>query len=265
MTSGTKDNQNPQQSHYEAIHDDYEAHYYDASSMDYRHQFLYGPLFKDLSLDNSSVADLACGSGYNSLALRTYYPNVRTTGYDISRSACRDYRSKLPDSRAYQLDLTVPNESQIIHDAAVVIGGLHHCVSDLDETLRNVARMVRPGGLFMMMEPNNDFLLSSVRRIWYRKDKWFEADSEEALKHDEILTRADPYFVCERLRYFGGPAFYLILNSLIMRVPTWAKPALSRLLFPIERLYHLLPGKSPHAAFLAVWRRTETPVSEGRP
>lgn len=250
---------NPQQQHYESIHDAYEAHYYDAPSMDYRYRFIYAPLIAGIDLSQASVADLACGSGHNSLALRSFFPQVRTTGYDISDAACRDY-SLRTGRPARRIDLTRPFDIEEVHDAAMVFGGLHHCVLDLETTFRNVARLVRPGGHLLMLEPSNDSVLSAIRRIWYRKDRWFEADSEEALKHDEIAARAKPYFTPERVDYFGGPAFYLILNSLIMRVPLGAKPALAKVLFPIERAYNVLPGRWPFAAFMAVWRRTDASV-----
>src|SRR5882762_2693014 len=101
--------------------------------------------------------------------------------------------------------------------------------------------MVRPGGRLFMMEPNHEFFLSAVRRIWYRRDQWFEA----ALKHDEIAARAaPPHFAPKRVIYLGGPAFYLILNSLITRVPLRAKPYLARALFPVEESYNRMPGRA---------------------
>lgn len=247
---------NAQEAHYEAIHDAYEAHYYDRTSMAYRRRFIYRPLFNGLNLDRASVADIACGSGRNSLALRGYFPSIRTTGYDISESACRDYRRRTGGD-AYQIDLTRPASFPLTHDAALVVGGLHHCVVDLSATLENVARLVRPGGCFMMMEPNAEFFLSALRRFWYKHDKWFEADTEAALRHDEIARVAERYFMPERVLYVGGPAFYLILNSLITRVPLKLKPVLSALLLPVERVYNRLPGRSAFAVFLAVWRRTD--------
>lgn len=247
---------NAQKAHYESIHEDYEAHYYDRSSMAYRHRFIYRVLFEGLQLHGALVADLACGSGHNSIALRHYYPSVRTIGYDISASACRDYKLRT-GADAHEIDLTRPAEAQIVHDAALIIGGLHHCVTDMKTTLENIARMVRPGGCLLMMEPSEDFFLSAIRRVWYRKDKWFEADTEAALKHDELAAQAAPYFVPKGLQYVGGPAFYLILNSLVTRVPLKAKGPLSQLLFPAEAIYNKLPGRSAFAVFLAEWTRTD--------
>jgi ubiquinone/menaquinone biosynthesis C-methylase UbiE len=252
---------NAQSAHYNTIHDDYEAHYYDAASMAYRHRFIYQPLFDGLRLEHSSLADLACGSGHNSRALRDYFPGVTVTGYDISEAACRDYRVNI-GSPAHEIDLTRQFVPDTTHDAALIIGGLHHCVTDLSTTLKNIARLVRPGGHFMMMEPSDHSFLSGIRRIWYKADRWFEADTEHALKHDELAAMAAPYFVPERIIYTGGPAFYLILNSLIMRVPLGAKPFLSPVIFPVERLYNMLPGRAPFAVFLARWRRTDVPVHD---
>lgn len=254
-----QDKPNAQSAHYNAIHDAYEAHYYDPSSMAYRHRFLYQPLLEGLQLEQASVADLACGSGHNSLALRGYFPNVQTTGYDISDAACRDYRTNT-GAAAHLVDLTRPFTPAEAHDAAIVIGGLHHCVIDLKTTFENIARMIRPGGHMMMMEPSDDSFLSGVRRFWYKADHWFESDTEHALKHDELLATAAPYFVVDKIHYVGGPAFYLILNSLILRVPLGAKPTLSSVLFPVENLYNRLPGRAPFAAFLARWRRTDASV-----
>ncbi len=252
---------NPQSAHYDTIHDAYESHYYDAASMAYRHRFLYEPLLKGLQLGQASMADLACGSGHNSLALRSYFPDIRTTGYDISEAACRDYQRNT-GAPAHLIDLTRPFSPDSAHDAALIIGGLHHCVLDLKTTLTNVARMVRPGGHFMMMEPSDDSFLSGIRRAWYKADRYFEADTEHALKHDELIAMARPYFVPEKVLYVGGPAFYAILNSLILRIPLGAKPPLARLLFPIESLYNRLPGRAPFAVFLARWRRTDVPVEQ---
>jgi ubiquinone/menaquinone biosynthesis C-methylase UbiE len=132
------------------------------------------PLLEGIRLEWASVADLACGSsGHNSLALRAYFPSIHTTGYDISEKACRQYRSDT-GAVTHLVDPTKPYSPDQSHDAALVIGGLHHCVMDLSTTLKNVARIVRPGG-HPMMEPSDDSLLSGLRRVWYRADRWFEA------------------------------------------------------------------------------------------
>jgi len=247
-----------QKEHYETIHEDYEAHYYDATSLAYRRQYIYAPLFEDIDLSGKTVADLACGSGQNSLAVQQLFPGAKTVGYDLSPSACRDYRAKT-GCEAHEIDLTTLNQNIAQHDSAMIIGGLHHCISDLPTTLQNVAAMVKPGGSFMMMEPNRRFILESARRAWYRRDRWFDGETEAALDHDEIATMAQAWFRPKRIRYFGGPGFFLILNSLVTRVPLSVKPYAAPPMFVMESAWNKLPFVRTFPCFLAVWERLPEP------
>ena len=94
-----------------------------------------------------------------------------------------------------------------------------------------------------------------MRNYWYGKDKWFEEETESALSHSKIFRMASDNFFIKDVKYFGGPAYFLILNSLIVRVPIKLKPALAMLLFPIERLVSAMPGRYLFPAFLARWER----------
>ena len=250
-----------QQAHYERIHDIYEQHYYDAWSMRYRAQFIFPLLWKHLDLNDKTVAELACGSGHNSLAILENYPRVKLIGYDISPSACREYQRNV-GFPAHHLDLTKPFEPSEPADVAFIIGGLHHCVADLNQTLRNVARILKPGGTFIMLEPNSQFFLEALRNLWYRLDKSFDAETEHALNHDEIFEYVGQYFRCQDLTYFGGPAYFGVLNSMILRVPLRLKPLISPPLMVAERLWNRLPGRSMHNVFLGRWVRNDTPVED---
>jgi SAM-dependent methyltransferase len=251
-----------QKQHYTEIHDAYEAHYYDVSSMKYRSRFIHDWLFDGLDLSNASIADLACGSGHNSLAVMERFNGVRTVGFDISEPACASYQ-RTTGNAAHVLDLTRPAEINEQFDSAIVIGGLHHCIVDLPQTLRNIAAIVKPGGHLLMMEPSADFALNVVRDKWYASDKYFDAPTEQALSHDAILKQAAPHFEGEAVRYFGGLAYFLILNSLIMRVPLSVKPALWPIVKPIEVAFSNIPWSGMYPCFLARWKRTGAPVSSG--
>lgn len=245
-----------QKAHFTAIHDEYERHYYDAASMKYRSRFIYDWLFGEVDLSNATIADIACGSGHNSLAVIERFRGVQTVGFDISEPACESYR-RTTGNPAEVVDLTRPGDFSGRFDAAIVVGGLHHCVADLPQTLRNIACMVKPGGHFLMMEPSADFALNVVRDKWYASDKYFDAQTEQALSHDAILKQASPYFRGEAVRYFGGPAYFLILNSLIMRVPLRMKPALWPVLKPMEIAFGNIPVRGLYPCFLARWKRTD--------
>ena len=244
---------------FEKIHDTYVAHYYDAWSMRYREEFIFPFISGGMDLNGKWVAELACGSGQNSLALRRHFPRIELRGFDISPSACADYERNL-GFPARQLDLTKPIAIDETFDLAFVIGGLHHCIADLPQTLVNVARLLRPGGVFVMLEPNCRFFLESLRKIWYRLDGSFDADTEHALDHDEILQSVRQYFRIAPPRYFGGPAYFGVLNSMILRIPLRAKPILSPPLIALERCWNRIPSRRMHNVFLGRWERTGQPV-----
>jgi SAM-dependent methyltransferase len=243
-----------QQAHYQTIHDDYELHYYDAPSMAFRNRFVYDLMFEGQDLDGQRIADLACGSGHNSLAILQRFPRAEVMGFDVSPRACEDYRRNVGRD-AHLMDLTAGSPVGPPADVAIIFGGLHHCTSDLDGTFRTIAGILRPGGLLLMCEPNRECFLEGFRRLWYRLDRYFEPTTEHALGHGDILRQAGRHFEGVDCRYLGGPAYFLILNSLLFRVPLGVKTALARPLFKFEEAYNRLPGRYWFPYFVARWRR----------
>ena len=251
---------NNQARHYDAILEDYDRHYYDPYSLQYREKFILQPLLAGLDLHGKRVADLASGSGETSAYLARMFPGIQLLGFDISPEACRRYRART-GRPAKQLDLTKELYQGEPFDAAIIMGGLHHCVANLPHTLAVVASMLRPGGSFLMFEPNRDYVLESVRQVWYRWDRYFDAANETALSHDALLQLAAGSFACERLRYFGGPAFFIVYNSLVFRIPHWTKNIISPGLIGAEALYNRLPGRALFASFTARWTRTQVALA----
>jgi SAM-dependent methyltransferase len=244
-----------QKLHYERIHDAYEAHYYDATSLRYREEFILDPLLAGVDLNDRDVLDVASGSGHNTRLLQKRFPRMRSVGLDISESACAAFEHET-SGRAIRADLTQPLTLPSLVDAAVVIGGLHHCVVNLQQTIDNLASAIRPGGVLLMMEPSADSFMESARKHWYRRDHFFDAPTERALSHDELMSLAGDRFAPEVVRYVGGPAYFLILNSLVLRVPLRAKPWLAPMVFPLERAFNALNSGAASPVFLARWRRT---------
>jgi len=109
---------------YEKIHEEYESHYYDIDSMTYRERFMYDEIFCDLDLNDCDVAEIASGSGHNTVALLKRFPKARIEGYDISEKACNDYRIKT-GCEAFQIDLTKEYKNkENYYDFVIVIGGV---------------------------------------------------------------------------------------------------------------------------------------------
>jgi SAM-dependent methyltransferase len=245
-----------QQLHFENLHSHYELHQYHPTVMRYRRRFIYDPMFDGLNLNGARVIELCSGSGHNSLCLKEKFPRVSVTGLDISRNACADYENRV-GAPCKLLDLTEPGgEISDTFDVAFVIGGLHHCIANLEVVLRNVAALLKPGGLLLMMEPSNQFLLDPVRRLWYRLDKRiFDAKTERALNHDELFAMAESNFEIESVKFFGGPGCAFILNGMVFRIPPRVKSFTAPFLLKAEAAWNLLPWRACHFLFMARWKR----------
>lgn len=241
-----------QAAHYDTILDDYDKHYYDTHSLRYRDRFILDPMLDGIDLAGKRVADLASGSGQTSLSLMKRFPTVEMTGFDISPEACRRYRAAVGRD-AHELDLTTGHVGDGTFDAAIVMGGLHHCVANLPSALTTIASMLRPGGMLLMFEPNSEYVLEFGRRLWYRLDKYFDSQTEAALAYRALVKCAGGQFTSKNVQYFGGPAFYLVYNSLLFRMPHRLKAVVSPALLGIEGVYNRLPGRWLFASFVAQW------------
>jgi SAM-dependent methyltransferase len=206
-------------------------------------------------LNGKVVADLASGSGHNSAAVLRRFPGAKVIGFDNSSKACESYERNT-GGKAYQIDLMSGTDHGIRADVAMVFGGIHHCAANLPQTFKTTAHIVRPGGLLLMYEPNRQYILQGARQAWYWLDKYFDQETEAALNHGAIAKLASEHFSAAFCRYMGGPAYFLIYNSLLFRLPARLKRRIAPPLFVLERLYDLLPGCWWYPYFVARWQRT---------
>lgn len=107
-------------------------------------------------------------------------------------------------------------------------------MSNIEGTLHTIAALLKPGAVFLMLEPNRGFMLESARRLWYRLDRYFEAETEAALDHDHLAAMAGEMFqvlardrratVCDRtsLQPASGPALVSILRRALAPALAWA-------------------------------------------
>src|SRR5690606_2566946 len=123
-------------------------------------------LWNGLDLNGKRIAELAFGVGHDSAALLAAVPDAQIDGFDISPAACGRYTARDGEA-AYEADLAQPLAPMAPFDAAIVVDGLNRCVAVLPTAIRNVAAMLKPGGIFMMVEPSRGVLLEAVRRLAY--------------------------------------------------------------------------------------------------
>jgi SAM-dependent methyltransferase len=227
---------------YERIHDEYYRQLHDEVAEAYLAEFVYGPMLGLVPDDTRTVLELASGSGPLSAWLRMRRPELEFMGSDISERACADYE-RINNAPCIFADLTKPTQFPRQFDSVIVGGGIHHLVTDLDTAMANIAGALKPGGTIIMVEPNADYFLEPIRRIWYKLDRqYFEAKSEHALSHGRLTKRYASLFSLDHIEYGGGPSIYLLLHSMFFRLPLSVKSHVAPAAMVAERLYAHLPS-----------------------
>jgi ubiquinone/menaquinone biosynthesis C-methylase UbiE len=241
-----------QQQHYDEIASDYEAHYSDTFSSEYRKKFIYGPMFEGLSLSGKNVLDAMCGTGQTTEHLLK--ANAVVTGLDISSEVMNTFQQRWPKCQSVSrslLDTQLRSES---FDCISVVGGLHHVQPNVTQAIEEIHRLLKPGGYFCFMEPHTGSLPNLVRQLWYKHDRFF-SDNEEAIDVQKLEEKFASHFRFNRASYLGNIAFLLVLNSLIFRIPVSTKKFYSPLLLRLEAVLTKLQTKSTSCFVVAQWQK----------
>lgn len=241
-----------QRAQYNAHIEEYDAHYDDPWSRQFRERFVHAPMLDGLDLRGRRVLDAMSGSGLSIPALLERGAHV--TGLDVSDAAIAAMRRRWPQIDAVCASITRSGLPDASFDAAVVVGGLHHLHPHLDEAVAEIHRLLVPGGTFAFMEPHTGSLPDVLRQIWYRYDRLF-VPNEAAIDLGGLRQRFAGRFAPLRERYGGGPAFLLVFNSMVFRIPLAAKPWYSPALLRLEQW--LTPRMSARTGCFVVcqWRR----------
>jgi SAM-dependent methyltransferase len=241
-----------QQEHYDRIAADYEAHYNDEWSVEYRRRFIYEPMFDGLDLSGMNVLDAMCGSGQTTSYLLTLGADV--TGLDISNEVVETFQQRWSNASVVKrslLDSALPDNS---FDCVAVVGGLHHIHPNLKAAVREIHRVLKPGGYFCFMEPHSGSLPDVVRRIWYRFDRFF-SDNEAAVDVGRLQKDFSGRFELKTVKYLGNFAFLLVLNSLIFRIPPGSKRFFAPLLMKLEPVVNKLQTKLTSCFVVTQWQK----------
>ncbi|HEY2974937.1 MAG TPA: class I SAM-dependent methyltransferase [Pyrinomonadaceae bacterium] len=241
-----------QRRHYDQISAEYEKHYSDAWSSQYRRKFVYGPMFEGLTLSGMKVLDAMCGSGQTTEYLLSR--NAQVTGLDISDEVIDAFSTRWSDCKSVRrslLDSGLPDES---FDCVVVVGGLHHVQPNVSQAVKEIDRILKHGGYFCFMEPHSGSFPDIIRRFWYKHDRFF-SDNEASVDIHSLETEFAFRFVFKRVKYLGNLAFLLVLNSLILRIPLRAKPFYSPFLMRLESSINKLQGKVTSCFVVGQWQK----------
>lgn len=241
-----------QQAHYDTISADYEAHYSDEWSLEYRRRFIYAPMFAGLDLNGMKILDAMCGTGQTTEYLLAHGAEV--TGLDISNEVIDEFRKRWSNIHAVKRSLLDSGLAASSFDCVAVVGGLHHIHPNLNLAMREIHRILKPGGYLCFMEPHSGSLPDLIRRVWYKFDRYF-SDNEEAIDMKALQREFRSEFDLSRADYRGNLAFLLVLNSLIFRIPVWAKKFYSPLLMKLEGKIDKLQGRLTSCFVVAQWQK----------
>ena len=241
-----------QQRHYDTIAADYEAHYSDEWSVEYRRRFIYEPMFAGLNLAGLQVLDAMCGSGQTTSYLLARGASV--TGLDISNEVIDTFQSRWAGANVVKrslLDSGLPDNS---FDCVAVVGGLHHIHPNVKAAVREIHRVLKPGGHFCFMEPHSGSLPDVVRKVWYRFDRFF-SDNEAAIDVSALQRDFRGSFELRKVNYLGNVAFLLVLNSLIFRIPPKSKKSFAPLMMKLEPWINKLQTKLTSCFAVTQWQK----------
>ncbi len=233
--------ENIQAQHFNEIIDVYEAHYDDRFSRLYRERYLYKPLFKGIDFTGKNVLEAMCGSGQTTGYLLERKAQV--TGLDISPKAIQRFSERWPTCKSLSASILETGFSDNFFDCVVIIGGLHHIPDELEKAIREIGRILKPGGYFCFGEPHSGALLNKFRRFWYKHDDLF-TDTEYAIDLDMLIDRYHDMFEVHHICYIGNIAYLLVNNSMVFRIPPRWKAFYSPLLIQAEALLNPFMNKT---------------------
>ena len=159
----------------------------------------------------SGIVELFCGRG-NGLKALASLGFQSLSGVDLSETLIRNFDG---EARLYIGDCRDLKFAASSFDVAVVQGGLHHLpdlFGDLEKTLCEVRRVLRPSGRLVVVEPwNTIFLrlvhgccnLSIARRAWTKLDALATMTDRERVTYERWLAQPDR--ILQLLRTHFGP------------------------------------------------------------
>ncbi|HEY3130379.1 MAG TPA: methyltransferase domain-containing protein [Acidobacteriota bacterium] len=156
-----------------------------------------------------TIYDIGSGRGYNIPALRQRFPASLLIALDLNWNALSAARNETSAAWPVQCDaLTLPLEDSRA-DLAVCTEVLEH-VADLDSAVREIARVVRPGGYAVISSPNYLNLMGLRKWIHDRRnglehwDPWGGHPGFERFMVPRLVRHAvEPHFRILRVRGAG--------------------------------------------------------------
>jgi len=165
-------------------------------------EFTLDLLDKFLPRKQLSILDLGCGTGGTTVVLQKY---GRVTGIDISHEAIK-LAHRYPIEVLQQADANHLPFTSSKFDLVISLDVLYHKAVNVQKTVDEAFRVLRPGGIFLVRVPAFSFLKGAHDKVVHGTRRF----SLPQLK--EIITKAK--FSPLRITYFNSSLF---LPALLFR------------------------------------------------
>jgi len=134
------------------------------------------------SLEGTKILDVGCGAG--GLAKTLAAEGAQVTGIDPNPKAVLDARNLVPAASFEQASAEALPFEDGAFDAVLIVNALHHVpLGAMDRSLAEAARVIRPGGLLIVMEPLAEGSFFDAARI-------VEDETAVRLAAQQALARA---------------------------------------------------------------------------
>jgi SAM-dependent methyltransferase len=212
----------------------------------------------ELKRDGLQVLEAMCGFGDGKTILEgTLGVELDYSGFDYSDEVIARVRKDKPELAIFHGDVgSIELDRQF--DLILLLGGLHHVPQIADAALRRLVAAIRPGGLFISLEPTSGNRLFSKVRDWvYSRNSLFDEQTEQGFTVEEVLTLFHDAGLEEVDLVFPGLlAYVLYYNPDAFPWLNLGGPRTVRALYRVDRLFlRNRIGRALSFATLSLWRR----------
>lgn len=193
------------------------------------------------------ILDLGGGAGWYGNRLSKNHPNAKILCVDI---VPRPGKENVRHLKASALDIPVADAKADIVGASAI---LHHVPESLDKCISEVARVLKPGGLFLTQEPLANNPIARWARGWFTTD--IHEEGERPLTYDVMESAISNHLEIENVEFYFLTSY--LMPHLASRAPALKGAALFFTKFDEKALANL-PKLRKYAAYVSIVARKKS-------
>jgi SAM-dependent methyltransferase len=182
----------------------YDQFHSSAVSVEYR-RAIYSKI-SEIHKKNLIILDALCGGGANSILLSENGNKV--VAVDISEEQCKLYKLRHPRNEiicASILDVALPKEFFDV----IYLDSLHHLHPHVNKAMDKFYELLKPGGVLILWEPNEDSIFNWARILWYKLDRKYFAPNEAAINLKDLAKQNSKFSLVYKV--YGGNIAYAFI------------------------------------------------------